>query len=210
MNRLWPIAFAVLTVVLVAAGSVHKSSTAPASTPEGAVQSMFANVKARDFKAAYTYVLPASNADFESFQRDLRGRDGSLRTYSTLENASIRTLRESDNEALVRTELKYATAVGAFYDTRDLKVVKDEGVWKVDWPVEKQPTVPPQVVPVNYLRWDVIWRNSDDDWGAQNVEGPHVRVISMNYTERDGGVIIMGEVENEDTVPARESEDAVR
>jgi hypothetical protein len=154
-------------------------------------------------------VLPASNVDFETFQRDLRGRDGSLRTYSTLENASTRTLHESDSEALVRTELKYATAVGAFYDTRDLKVVKDEGVWKVNWPAEKQPTVPPQVVPVNYLRWDVIWRNSDDDWGAQNVEGPHVRVISMNYTERDDGVIIMGEVENEDTVPAFVSVGAV-
>jgi len=209
MNRLWPIVFAILTVVLVAAGSVHKSSTSPASTPEGAVQSMFDNVRAHNFKAAYTYVLPASNVDFENFQRDLRGRDGSLRTYSQLESASIRTLHENDNDALVRTELKYATAVGAFYDTRDLKAVKDAGVWKVDWPLEKQAAVPPQVIPVNYLRWDVVWRSSEDEWGMQTVEGPHVRVISMNYTERDGGLIIMGEVENEDTVPAFVSVGAV-
>jgi hypothetical protein len=209
MNRLWPIAFAILTVVLIAAGSVHKSSTAPASTPERAVQSMFDNVRARDFKAAYTFVLPASNVDFEDFQRDLRGRDGSLRTYSQLESVGTRTLHESESEALVRTELKYATALGAFYDTRDLKVVKDQGTWKVNWPAEKQPAVAPQVVPVNYLRWDVIWRSSEDDWGGQNVEGPHIRVISMNYTERDGEVIIMGEVENEDTVPAFVSVGAV-
>jgi hypothetical protein len=61
--------------------------------------------------------------------------------------------------------------------------------------------VPPQVLPVNYLRWDVIQRGADDDWGAQNVDPPKVRITSMNAIERDGGVIILGEIVNEDTVP---------
>lgn len=204
-----PLLFAILTVALIAAGTVHGSATAPASTPEGAVQSMFNNAKVHNFKGAYSYVAPSGNVDFRAFQRDLQGRDGSLLTYSQLEGADTRVLHQTDNEALVRTELKYSTAVGAFFDTRDLKVVKDDGVWKVDWPVEKEVNVPPQVIPVNFLRWDVIWRNAEDDWGAQNVEGPHIRVLSMNYTERDGGVIIMGEVENEDTVPAFVSVGAV-
>src|SRR5579864_6182113 len=204
-----PLLFAILTVALIAAGTIHGSATAPASTPEGAVQSMFDNVKNHNFKGAYSYVAPSSNVDFRAFQRDLQGRDGSLRTYSQLEGANTRVLHQTDNDALVRTELKYSTAVGAFFDTRDLKVVKDEGTWRVDWPVEKEAIVPPQVIPVNYLRWDVIWRNAEDDWGAQNVEGPHIRVLSMNYSERDGGVIIMGEIENEDTVPAFVSVGAV-
>lgn len=209
MKYTLPLLFAILTVALIAAGTVHGSATAPASTPEGAVQSMFANVKGHNLKGAYSYVAASSNADYRSFERDLQGRDGSLRTYSQLEGADTRVLHQTDNEALVRTELKYSTAVGAFFDTRDLKVVKDDGVWKVDWPVQKEATVPPQVIPVNYLRWDVIWRNAEDDWGAQNVEGPHIRVLSMNYAERDGAVIIMGEVENEDTVPAFVSVGAV-
>jgi hypothetical protein len=62
---------------------------------------------------------------------------------------------------------------------------------------------------VNYLRWDVIRRGAEDDWGAQNVEGPRIRILSMNYAEREGSVIIMGEVENEDTVPAFVSVGAV-
>jgi hypothetical protein len=204
-----PILFAVLTVALVAAGTVHKSTTAPASTPEGAVQSMLANVKSHDLKGAYSYVAPASSADFQTFQHDLLGRNGSLKTYSQLESVKTRVLHETDNEALVRTELEYSTAVGAFYDTRDLKVVKDNDVWKVNWPVEKEAAVPPQVIPVNYLRWDVIRRGAEDDWGAQDVERPRIRILSMNYTEREGGVIIMGEVENEDTVPAFVSVGAV-
>ena len=209
MKAIWPIAFLVLTVVLVAAGTIHRGSGINTSTPEGAVQAMFVDVRDHDLRAAYAFVLPASNVKFDDFRHDVLGRDGSLLTFSKLENASTRTLHETDSDALVRTELKYATAVGTFYDTRDLKVVKDEGAWKVDWPLEKTQTVPPQVIPVNYLRWDVIWRNSEDDWGAQNVEGPRIRVLSMNYTERDGGVIIMGEVENEDTVPAFVSVGAV-
>jgi hypothetical protein len=202
MGRVLTIIFALLTVALVAAGAVHKSSTAAASSPENAVQDMFTNVQGHDWKSAYAYVAPASNVDLQTFTRDLTGRDGSLRTYSQLESINTRTLKEGENDATVRTELKYSTAVGAFYDTRDLRVVRDSGNWKVLWAAEKYPTVPPQVIPVNYLRWDIIWRGAGDDWGSQNVENPHVRILSMNPTERDGGVIIMGEVVNEDTVPA--------
>jgi hypothetical protein len=202
MGRILTIIFVILTLGLVAVGAIHKSATAPASTPEGAVQDMFQNAQGHDWQSAYSYIAPSSNVDLQTFIKDLSGRDGSLRTYSQLESVVTRTLRENENDAVVRSELKYSTAVGAFYDTRDLKVIKDNGNWKVVWAAEKYPTVPPQVIPVNYLRWDIIWRGSGDDWGAQNVENPHVRILSMNPTEHDGGVIIMGEVENEDTVPA--------
>jgi len=54
---------------------------------------------------------------------------------------------------------------------------------------------------VNYLRWDVIGRRSDD-WGAASVDSPQVRITSMNAVERPDRVLILGELENEDTVPA--------
>ncbi len=57
--------------------------------------------------------------------RDLAGRDGSLRTYSALQQVDTKVLHQNDNQALVRATLQYATAVGAIYDTRDLKVVKE-------------------------------------------------------------------------------------
>jgi hypothetical protein len=202
MNRTLPLGFAVLTVALVVMGTPHRSATAPASTPEGAVQSMFANVKAHDWKGAYSYVAPGNNVDMNSLQRDLQGRNSSLRTYSQLETVNTRVLHEGESESMVRAEMKYSTAVGAFYDTRDLRVVKEGGAWKVQWQGEKEVSPPPQVIPVNYLRWDIIYRGAADDWGSQNVENPHVRILSMNPTEHDGAVIIMGEIENEDTVPA--------
>jgi hypothetical protein len=55
---------------------------------------------------------------------------------------------------------------------------------------------------VNYLRWDVIYRGGGDDWGAQDVEAPHVRIIDMHPVQRADGVVIMGELLNEDVVPA--------
>lgn len=202
MGRVLLIIFALLTLAFVATGAVHTGGTAPASTPEGAVQAMFANVQGHNWPGAYSYVAPASNVDLPTFTRDLTGRDGSLRTYSSLESVTAHALNENTNDAMVRTELKYSTAVGAFYDTRDVKVIKDGGAWKVLWVPEKVPVVPPQVIPVNYLRWDIVWRGVGDDWGSQNVENPHIRILSMNPTEQNGSVTILGEVENEDTIPA--------
>ena len=80
-----------------------------------------------------------ATADEQDFASDLAGRDGSLRTYSALQQVDTKVLHESDNQALVRATLQYATAVGAFYDTRDLKVVKEGDEWKVEWPVQKEP-----------------------------------------------------------------------
>ncbi|MGH9564930.1 MAG: hypothetical protein ACRD4F_04505, partial [Candidatus Angelobacter sp.] len=202
MSRIFSLIFALLTVALVALGSVHRSSLASASTPEGAVQAMLASVQGHNWKAAYSFLAASSNVDLQTFTRDLNGHDGSLRTYSSLDGFTTRPLNENDDQALVRTEMRYSTAVGAFYDTRDLKVVKDNGEWKVVWNAEKTPVVPPQVIPVNYLRWDIIWRGPGDDWGSQNVENPRIRILSMNPVQQSTGLSLMGEVENEDTVPA--------
>ena len=62
--------------------------------------------------------------------------------------------------------------------------------------------MPPQVIAVNYLRWDVIYRGAGDDWGMQDVEAPHMRIVDMHPVERSEGVVILGELLNEDVVPA--------
>jgi hypothetical protein len=201
MKRVLPILLIVLAVALIAMATMRPNQSSAATSPEGAVQSLFAHVKAHDYMGAYAYVAKDNNADQQAFANDLSGRDGSLRTYSALQEADTKVLHASDNEALVRASLEYATAVGAFYDTRDLKVVKEDGAWKVEWPVVKEAKVPPQVIQENYLRWDVITRGANDDWGAQNVEAPRVRIVSMNAIQQDNNTIVVGEIENEDTVP---------
>lgn len=201
MKRVLPILIIVLTAVLIAMATIQPHELTPATSPDGAVRALFDHVKARDYKGAYAYVANSGGTDEEAFARDLSGRDGSLRTYSSLQQADTKVLHATDNQALVRASLEYATAVGASYDTRDLKVVREGDRWKVEWPVVKVTNVPPQVIQENYLRWDVITRGSDDDWGAQNVEAPRVRIISMNAIAQGQNTIIVGEIENEDTVP---------
>ncbi|HSE48515.1 MAG TPA: hypothetical protein VLA96_04845 [Terriglobales bacterium] len=191
----------VVLVVLVAAGTVHSARFTPARTPESAVRSLFEKVKSNDLAGAYTYVSPSANVDQQTFTKDINGRDGSLRTYSKIESVETKVLRSDDNQATVRATTKWSTAVGPMFDTRDLKVAKEGSDWKVLWESEKQANLPPQVIPVNYLRWDIIRRGADEDWGAQNVESPRIRILSMNAVEKDGSVVIMGEVRNEDTVP---------
>ena len=202
MSRILAIILIVLAVVLIAAATIHTSELAPAKTPEGAVQALLSRAKNGDYAGAYLYVSKSSNTEQQAFARDLRGANGSLRTYSSLQKFDTKVLRENDSEAVVRTKMEWSTAVGAFYDNRDLTVSKEGDSWKVVWKAPPIQKVPPQVIPVNYLRWDIITRGSDDDWGAQNVEAPKVRIVSMNAIERDGSAIVLGEIVNEDTVPA--------
>jgi hypothetical protein len=202
MSRLVPVSLIVLAIALVASATISPGRLSSANTPEQAVRSLYEHVKSRDWKGAFTYVSATSNVDESGFGRDLNGSDGSLRTYSSLQDVNTKVLKENDSQATVRTDLEWSSAVGAIYESRDLEVAREESGWKVLWPKDKEPNLPPQVIPVNYLRWDIVRRGGDEDWGAQNVEPPHVRIISMNPVERDGSVIIVGEVENEDTVPA--------
>jgi hypothetical protein len=210
MKRSVPIIFAILTIALVALGSVH-SKSAPANTPDGAVQGLFGTLphnspgygaaKPSDYSAALSHVANADKIDKAAFIANLTGRDGSLRTYSALDKVDTSVLFSNANEALVRTVLVYYSAVGTLRDTRDLKVVRQDGEWKVVWPLDKHEKVPPQVIAVNYLRWDVIPRGADDDWGAQDVASPKVRITSMNAVQHDDDVVVLGEVVNDDTVP---------
>ena len=58
------------------------------------------------------------------------------------------------------------------------------------------------MVPVTYLRWDLVSGSAGDEWGSHNVDAPHVRIVSMNAVDSAEGAVVMGEVVNEDTIPA--------
>jgi hypothetical protein len=197
-GTLWPAEMGTLVGIESGPAKIHD-----AKTPEDAVHNLFATAQRHDWKGAYKQIANTDQVDEATLQRDLGGAYDSLRTFSSLESVNTKVLDQSGDEARVRMSLKWASVVGAIWDTRDLKLVKRDDRWLIDWPAHKQAQVPPQVIPVNYLRWDVIYRSGDEDWGgAQDVDSPHVRIIAMNPVQRDGKVIVLGELVNEDTVPA--------
>jgi len=202
MSRILAILMAVITGVLIVAGVAPAREKEKTTSPEGAVRAFYDRVKADDYQGAYALVAPSSNVDFASLRRDIAGRDGSLKTLSQLQSADARVIAHHGNEALVRANLEWRTAVGQLHENEDLKLVNDNGNWQIVWPKRKEQNLPPQVIPVNYLRWDIIHSDSEEnEWGAQNAESPHVRITSMNAVESEGKVIILGELVNEDTVP---------
>ena len=75
MKRVLPIVLIVLTVVLIAMATIQPSELSPAKSPDGAVQSLFAHVKAHDYKGAYAYVAKSSDTDEQAFApRSVRTR----------------------------------------------------------------------------------------------------------------------------------------
>jgi hypothetical protein len=172
------------------------------STPEAAVRSLGDDIRAQAWDKAYGSLANRAQFTESGFIHDLTGSYPSLLTYSTLDKFEVRPLRASDSQADIQLTLQWATVVGSSASTRDVHVLKDGDTWKPEWTIAKEPTLPPQVIPVNYLRWDVIYRGPGDDWGAQDVEAPHVRIVDMHPMERADGVVILGELLNEDVVPA--------
>ncbi len=203
----------IATVVLIVIGTLWPVSTAAAyagggglahssSTPEAAVTTLGEEIRQHDYEHAYNSFANKAEFTEPDFVLDLTGYYPSVRTYATLQNFDVRPLHSTDNEADVQLDLHWSTVVGTSTTTRDLRVVKNGDRWEPIWPYEKKPVVPPQVIPVNYLRWDVIYRGPGDDWGVQDVEAPHVRIVDMHPVQRADGLVLLGELLNEDVVPA--------
>jgi hypothetical protein len=207
MKRVLPLFLAAITVLLIImawfqSGGVERRALRSAPTPEQAVRLMLSQIQTHNFEGAYNRLANRNDVDKNTFVREFTGSYGSLLTISALEGFDIGVLHATDEQATVRARLHYSTGVGPLDDTRDLTVRHTGETWKVEWPIDTRAKLPPQVIPVNYLRWDVISRGSGEDWGVQNVDNPQVRIVSMNAIQRPDSVVLVGEVVNEDSVPA--------
>ena len=212
-GRIVAVLVAGITVALMVAGTLWPNPSALAfaggdnvlhtpSTPEAAAGNLAQSIGHQDWGRAYSSLSNKAEFTEQQFVHDLTGYYPSLRTYATLQNYELRPLHATANEAEFQLRLHWSTVVGTFTDIRTLRVVKAGDRWEPEWPLVKEAKVPPQVIAVNYLRWDVIYRGAGDDWGTQDVESPHVRIVDMHPVERSDGVVILGELLNEDVVPA--------
>jgi hypothetical protein len=171
-------------------------------TPEAAMRNLGEEIRDHYWEKAYASLAnKAKFSEFE-FEHDVTGYYPSLRTYSTLDHFEVSPLHASENDAEFQFTLYWATVVGPQPDTRTLHVVREGRNWEVNWPMSESQSVPPQVIPVEYLRWDVINRGPGDDWGVQDVDAPAVRIVDMHPVQRADGVFVLGELLNEDVVPA--------
>lgn len=204
---------AAATVVLVIVGTLWPVKAAQVylnqthlvrstSTPRAALENLGDDLKSSAWGRAYDSLANKSSFTQMDFVHDLVGAYPNLRTYSKLERFEIHPLHESDNDAEFNVKMHWATVVGDAVVARKVHLVHSSNGWQVEWPVTKQPTLPPQVIPVNYLRWDVIYRGAGDEWGSQDVDAPHVKIVDMHPVQRAEGLVIMGELLNEDVVPA--------
>ncbi len=195
VGTLWPVPSA------AAYAGGHSLLSSP-STPEAAVTNLADEIQLRNWDRAYAGLDNRSQFTESEFVQDLTGTYPSLRTYASLESFNVQPLHASDDNAEMRLTMSWSTVVGTSVSARDLHVVKVGDQWKPEWPLQREPAVPPQVISEDYLRWDVIFRGPGDDWGAQGVDSPHVTIVDMHPVQRAEGVVVLGELLNEDVVPA--------
>lgn len=187
----------------IAAGSALPGFSANASTPEQAMSNFLLDVQRRNWDRAFAALERTNDSgDKEAFIQEWIGTNGGLRSFSSLESYEARPLHATGSDAQMRVRLHWTTPVGPVEDVRDFHLVRRGEEWKVVWDETPPPNVPAQVVPVNYLRWDLVTGSSGEEWGSHNVDAPHVRIVSMNAVNTAEGAVVMGEVVNEDTIPA--------
>jgi hypothetical protein len=215
MSRLLGVTIIVATILLVIISALWPDQSALAmmagtrasllrrsSSPQAAAENLFAEIGARRWPDAYSMLANKSEFTEPEFERDLTGGYPSLRSNATLAGFTLHPLHASADDAQIKADLQWSSVVGTFQDVRNLRLVRNGDEWQVVWPLVKETRIPPQVIAVNYLRWDVIYRGPEDDWGAQDVESPHVRIVDMNPVAHGSGVAVLGEILNEDVVPA--------
>jgi len=187
----------------VAAGTALPGFSAEASTPEQALNNFLSDVQRRNWDRAFSSIERTSDTlNEQAFAQEWIGWNGGLRSFSSLERFDTRPLHATNSAAQMRVRLHWTTPVGPVENVRDFKLAHRGDSWKVIWDEAPKPNVPAQIVPVNYLRWDLVSGTAGQDWGSHNVDSPNVRIISMNAVDSAEGAVVMGEVVNEDTIPA--------
>ncbi|HEV2325439.1 MAG TPA: hypothetical protein VGS10_15910 [Terracidiphilus sp.] len=177
-----------------------------ARTPEQAVTNLGDEIRLEDWKRAYAMLANKDQFTEFEFEHDLVGYYPSLRTLATLEDFQIVPLHASADTANVLLKLHWVTVVGAPVETRNLKVVRVGNRWRVDWPIVKKPVVPAQVVAEDYPRWSVVLPGAGDVLGTMNTAAsPHVKIVEMHPVQRAAGLVILGEIRNDDAAPVNVS-----
>ena len=187
----------------IAAGSALPGFSSQATTPEQALSNFLMDVQRRNWDRAFASLERTNDSvNEQAFIQEWIGSNGELRAFSNLEHYDARPLHATDAEAQMRVRLHWTTPVGPIEDVRDFRLARRGDQWKVIWDEIPVPNTPSRIIPVNYLRWDLVSGGSGEEWGAHNVDAPHVRIVSMNAVDSAEGAVVMGEVVNEDTIPA--------
>jgi hypothetical protein len=171
-------------------------------TPDRALTLFLEDMQRRNWDKAFGDVAQANGVDEQAMMQEWSGSNGSLRTFSNLEGFQLWPMHETNDDAQIRARMRWSTPVGPVEEVRDFRLQRDGSIWKVVFSKIEIPSTPAQVVPVTYLRWDLVTGAGSDSWGSHNVDAPRVRIISMNAVDSAEGTVIVGEVTNEDTVPA--------
>jgi hypothetical protein len=187
----------------IASGTALPGFSANAATPEQTLNNFLLDVQRRNWDRAFSSIERISETlNQQAFVQQWVGSNGGLRTFSSLERFETRPLHATNSDAQMRVRLHWTTPVGPVENVRDFHLVHHGDAWKVVWDEVPPPNVPAQIVPVNYLRWDLVTGGTGEEWGSHNVDAPNVRIISMNAVDSADGAVVMGEVVNEDTIPA--------
>ena len=109
-------------------------------------------------------------------------------TYADLTTVDVRPLRETADDAEIDMRMHWSTVVGPVETTRQLHVVRNGDRWQVEWPMRRNPQLPPQVIPITICAGTLSSPAPATTGARRACRAPNVRIVDMHPVNRADGV----------------------
>ena len=187
-------------------------TTTDASVPsaEKTTEAFFDDLDFRRFEDAYARLDPVHRPDYELWRLQLSVNGGLLASFAKLDSIEVHELAEGDDErpdeATVRADLRYITALDWYPIIEDVELVRrEDGQWYVR-PEPADLTIPPDQLSrraeVDYIQQGRRRVTSSTTDLTDIQDRPELFLRNATLLEHEGRPVIVGEVDNIDVDPA--------
>lgn len=193
-------------VILLGAFPLAQLFTATAeSQPEEVVEEYFDHLDFRRWEAAYDLLDPETRPGYELWRLQLSVTGGVVASYAKLDQLETALIVDDGEQASVRAELRYLTALDWYPVDREVELTNVGGVWRIlaDEPDLFRP--PDQLVRRSTVEYAIQGRRRVTSLTSELADiqdRPELVVLDSVLMERDGLPVVVGEVLNIDVDPA--------
>jgi hypothetical protein len=180
-------------------------NTAYQISPKNVVRSYYDAIDFKEFEKAYSFINPESNLSVSQFMLETSVADGVLNSYAKLDAIEVKTIAQTENEAVLLAKTKWITPLEIIKKEYRHEVVKRNGKWYIK-PKKLDLDIPPnQFLSSNTTAFFKHGRrviSSQQNYHDDVLKQPVLEILSATLIHLGEEYIVIGEVQNVDNVPA--------
>jgi hypothetical protein len=198
------IGWAVLMIGLLGFSLLKSNRVQGGNSPEGVLRAYLNDLDFRYFEQSYRH-FSATRPSYEEYLLHLSTTDGLVASYSKLDSVQTTRLNTQHDTTTVSARLFWRTALGRYIETKDYRLVNENGPWKLIYPISASSIPPDRTLESAAL---VVFshgkrRVSAEPAPADDIlDRPELTIQTANLVNNNGAYAIVGTLRNTDHLPA--------